>query len=49
VRAAVTNAVGLVPRHVLVVDEGTLPKAANGKAQRLAARDAYAAGVLGSA
>jgi fatty-acyl-CoA synthase len=47
VRAAVTNAVGLVPRHVLVLDDGAIPVAPAGKLQRLAARDAYARGELG--
>jgi acyl-CoA synthetase (AMP-forming)/AMP-acid ligase II len=46
VRAAVTNAVGLVPRHVLVLGEGALPTAPAGKMQRLAARDAYDRGEL---
>jgi fatty-acyl-CoA synthase len=46
IRAAITNAVGVVVRHVVVVVPGTIPKAANGKLQRIAARDAYAAGAL---
>jgi fatty-acyl-CoA synthase len=47
VRAAVTNAVGLVPRHVLVLADGAIPVAPAGKLQRLAARDAYDRGELG--
>jgi fatty-acyl-CoA synthase len=42
VRAGIANAVGLTPREVCVVPTGAIPKAANGKIQRLAARDAYA-------
>jgi fatty-acyl-CoA synthase len=48
VRSAITNAVGVVVHHVVVVPPGTIPKAANGKLQRLAARDAYTSGSLGS-
>ena len=44
VRAGITNAIGITPREVLIVEPGMIPKAANGKLQRLAARDAYAAG-----
>ena len=47
VRAVITNVIGLTPRNVLIVDTGTIPRAANGKIQRLAARDAYARGELG--
>ena len=46
VRVGITNAIGLTPREVLIVDTGAIPKAANGKIQRLAARDAYARGEL---
>ena len=46
VRAGITNATGLTPHEVLIVDTGAIPKAANGKIQRLAARDAYARGEL---
>jgi fatty-acyl-CoA synthase len=42
VRAGITNAIGLTPREICVVPTGAIPKAANGKIQRLAARDAYA-------
>jgi len=48
VRAAVVNAVGLDPRDVVVVAEGAIPKAANGKLRRLAARELYARGELTS-
>ncbi len=47
VRLGITNAIGLTPRDVVIVRSGTIPKAANGKIQRLAARDAYARGELG--
>ena len=47
VRAGITNAIGITPREVLILEPGTIPKAANGKLQRLAARDAYARGELG--
>ena len=47
VRVGITNAIGLTPHDVVIVASGTIPKAANGKIQRLAARDAYARGDLG--
>jgi fatty-acyl-CoA synthase len=47
VRLGVTNAIGFTPRDVVIVDGGTIPKAANGKIQRLQAGDAYARGELG--
>ena len=46
VHAGITNAIGITPREVLIVEPGMIPKAANGKLQRLAARDAYAEGLL---
>ena len=48
VRLGITNAIGLTPRDVVIVDTGAIPKAANGKMRRLGARDAYARGELGS-
>ncbi|HEX3453579.1 MAG TPA: AMP-binding protein, partial [Gaiellaceae bacterium] len=45
-RAAVIDVVGLVPREILVLPTGGLPKAANGKLQRLATRTAHATGQL---
>ena len=46
VRSAVTNGVGLIPSDIVFVSRGSLPKASNGKAQRLAARDRHARGEL---
>ena len=46
VRSAVTNGVGLVPSDVIFLARGSLPKASNGKAQRVAARDRHARGEL---
>ena len=46
VKAAVADVVGLTPRHVVIVADGTIPHAANGKLQRLAARSAYERGEL---
>jgi acyl-CoA synthetase (AMP-forming)/AMP-acid ligase II len=46
VRAAVADAVGLIPREILVVSRGAIPHAANGKLRRLAARDAHNRGEL---
>jgi acyl-coenzyme A synthetase/AMP-(fatty) acid ligase len=40
-RAAVVNALGLVPSEVLVVRKGTIPTTANGKLQRAAARQMH--------
>jgi acyl-coenzyme A synthetase/AMP-(fatty) acid ligase len=47
VRSAVSDTVGLMPRRVVVVAADTIPRAANGKLQRLAAGRAYARGELG--
>lgn len=41
VRAAVTAAVGLTPREVVVLPRGAVPKTTSGKLQRAAARQAY--------
>lgn len=41
VRAAVMAAVGLIPREVVVLPRGSIPKTTSGKLQRAAARDAY--------
>lgn len=46
VRSAVTSGVGIVPSAIVFVPKGNLPKAANGKQQRLAARSQYASGIL---
>jgi acyl-CoA synthetase (AMP-forming)/AMP-acid ligase II len=46
VRSAVVNKVGVTLRTVVFVAPETLPKASTGKAQRLAARDAFARGEL---
>jgi fatty-acyl-CoA synthase len=46
VRAAVTDAVGLVPKDVLVVPNGTVPKTTSGKLRRSALRTAHADGSL---
>jgi fatty-acyl-CoA synthase len=46
IRAAVTSAVGLVVTDVVFLPPGSLPKAPNGKQQRIAARTMYAAGTL---
>ena len=46
VRSAVINKVGVTLRTVVFVAPDTLPKASTGKAQRLAARDAFARGEL---
>jgi fatty-acyl-CoA synthase len=47
VRSDVTNGVGLIPSDIIFVARGSLPKAASGKAQRIAARDRHARGELG--
>lgn len=46
VSAAVKNAVGLQPDHVMVVEAGTLPKTSSGKVQRNRARELYERGEL---
>lgn len=46
VRAAITNAVGVRVREIVLVAPQSLPKAPNGKTQRLATRDLYARGEL---
>jgi acyl-CoA synthetase (AMP-forming)/AMP-acid ligase II len=45
-RDAVVNAIGLVPREVLVVAPGAIPTAPNGKVQRLIAREMHGRGTL---
>ncbi len=46
VRTAVTDAVGLSPREVLVLAPGSIPKTTSGKLRRTALRDAYRRGEL---
>jgi acyl-CoA synthetase (AMP-forming)/AMP-acid ligase II len=46
VRYAVGDAVGVVPRRVLVVASGTVEKTSSGKLRRSAMREAYARGEL---
>ncbi|HEX9236517.1 MAG TPA: AMP-binding protein [Actinomycetota bacterium] len=46
VRQAVSDAVGLTPREVLVVAKGSIPKTTSGKVRRSALREAYADGRL---
>jgi hypothetical protein len=43
---AVVNAIGLVPREILVVAPGSIPTAHNGKAQRLIAREMHDQGAF---
>ena len=46
VRCAVSDAVGLTPRQVLVVDAGTIQKTTSGKLRRGSVRESYAQGAL---
>jgi acyl-CoA synthetase (AMP-forming)/AMP-acid ligase II len=46
VRATVRNTVGISVHTILFVPPASLPKASNGKSQRIAARDQYASGQL---
>ena len=43
---AVVNAIGIVPREILVVAPGTIPTAHNGKVQRLIAREMHDRGAF---
>jgi acyl-CoA synthetase (AMP-forming)/AMP-acid ligase II len=49
VRAAVTNAIGVAPAHVVLTPPGALPVTTSGKPRRALARDLYESGELGAA
>jgi fatty-acyl-CoA synthase len=46
IRQAVSDAVGLMAREVLVLPKGAIPKTTSGKVRRSALRDQYASGAL---
>jgi fatty-acyl-CoA synthase len=46
VTRAVTEAEGIPPKEVLLVEPGTVPKTSSGKLQRAAAKASHAAGEL---
>jgi len=46
VKTAVSNATGLMPDKVVIVEAGTIPKTSSGKLQRAKARDQYEADAL---